>query len=392
MGQFYRRRRVGNFIILVVMLFLAVQFIRPEIDNPPVTADIQAPSEVKEILRRACYDCHSNETNLRWFDKIVPVYWQVKDHIREGRKGLNFSEWDQLSPGEQNAKLWEAVNQTIAGAMPLSDYTIVHRSAKISATDLLILKNYVATLVVVQPSDSLKRITLNKQLADSLIKLKHIPVALNGISFIPEYKNWQVISTTDRFDNGTLRIITGNSIAIKAIVEKNTNPWPDGSVFAKIAWDALADSLGILRTGAFKQVEFMIRDRQKYSSTLGWGFARFRTPAMVPYGKSALFASECVGCHRPMKSNDYVFTIPLKPYPENTGNENLKWIGATVNKKDSTTSIRYITKSATGSQIDVTWKQREDPHWFGGNIPGEWISVDTMNLEMRKTYSSSFTP
>ena len=380
MTTFFSRRRIRNIVILFILLFVAIQFIRPEISNPPVTADIQAPPEVKAILRRACYDCHSNETNLRWFDKIVPVVWQVKDHILEGRKGLNFSEWDRLPAAAQNAKLWEAVNQTIAGAMPLSQYTLVHRSAKISETDLQILKNYVAGLVVVQSSDSLKRVAYNKQLADSTIHFEQPPVALNGITFMPDYVNWKAISTTDRFDNGTLRIIAGNDIAVQAIREKNTNPWPDGSAFAKIAWDALTDSSGLIRNGAFKQVEFMIRDRQKYASTLGWGFARFLTPAMVPYGKSALFVSECVGCHRPMKTNDYVFTIPLHDHAKQPGIENLKWIGSGVNRKDSTISIRYLSGLSTASEIAVTWKEREDPHWFGGSIPGQWISVDTMNL------------
>jgi Haem-binding domain/Cytochrome P460 len=383
MTTFFSRRRIRNIVILLILLFVAIQFIRPEINNPPVTADMQAPPEVKAILRRSCYDCHSNETNLRWFDKIVPVVWQVKDHIVKGRKGLNFSAWDQLPAAAQNAKLWEAVNQTITGDMPLAEYTLVHRSAKISENDLQILKNYVAGLVVVQPSDSLKRIAINKQLADSSMHIGQPPVALNGISFMPDYVNWKAISTTDRYDNGTLRIIAGNDIAIKAIREKNTNPWPDGSAFAKIAWDALADSSGLIRSGAFKQVEFMIRDRQKYASTLGWGFARFLTPAMVPYGKSALFVSECVGCHRPMKSNDYVFTIPLNADTKLPGNENLKWIGPRVNRKDSTISIQYKSDPATLG-IAVTWKQREDPHWFGGRIPGEWISVDTMTLANSK--------
>ncbi len=389
MTKFFFRRRIRNIVIFLAALFIAIQFVRPEINNPPVTADIQAPTEVKTILRRACYDCHSNETNLRWFDKIVPVVWQVKDHILEGRKGLNFSEWDHLPAAAQNAKLWEAVNQTIAGAMPLSQYTLVHRSARISETDLQILKNFVAGLVVVQPSDSLKQAILNKQLADSTMHFEKPPVALNGISFVSDYVNWKAISTTDRYDNGTLRIIAGNDIAVKAIREKNTNPWPDGSAFAKVAWDALADSSGIIRNGAFKQVEFMIRDRQKYASTLGWGFARFLTPAMVPYGKSALFASECVECHRPMKVNDYVFTIPLDFHAEQPGDENLKWIAPRINRKDSTISIRYISGTATASEIAVTWKEREDPHWFGGSIPGQWISVDTMNLIKQKNFMLS---
>src|SRR5579863_8686454 len=100
--------------------------------------------------------------------------------------------------------------------MPLSQYTLVHRSARVSETDLQILKNYVAGLVIVQPSDSLKRVAYNKQLTDSTIHFEQ-RVALNGITFMPDYVNWKAISTTDRFENGTVRIIAGNDIAIHAI-------------------------------------------------------------------------------------------------------------------------------------------------------------------------------
>src|SRR3978361_2301827 len=121
---------------LFVLIFLVIQFIHPEIKNPPVTADIQAPANVEAILQRACYDCHSNETNLRWYDKIAPVYWTVAHHVKDGRAGLNFSDWSTLAPADQKGKLWEAVNQVIAGAMPIKDYEMVHPEAKISASDL----------------------------------------------------------------------------------------------------------------------------------------------------------------------------------------------------------------------------------------------------------------
>jgi Haem-binding domain len=62
---------------LGLVVSIAIQFIRPAISNPPVTADLAAPEEVKQILRKSCYDCHSNETKLAWFDEIVPGYWLV---------------------------------------------------------------------------------------------------------------------------------------------------------------------------------------------------------------------------------------------------------------------------------------------------------------------------
>src|SRR5580704_13057262 len=75
--------------------FIAIQFIRPEIKNPPVTADLKAPPGVKEILRTSCYNCHSNETHLAWFDEVAPAYWLEARDVNEARKHLNFSELDQ---------------------------------------------------------------------------------------------------------------------------------------------------------------------------------------------------------------------------------------------------------------------------------------------------------
>ena len=387
-------KKISTISLSVLLLFIAIQFLRPKFSNPPITSDIQAPAEVKLILRRSCYNCHSNESALSWFDKIVPVYWQVKDHITEGRKGLNFSEWDSLSPGDRNAKLWEAVNQVIAGAMPLAEYTLVHPSAKISSLDLQVLKNYVENLIVVQATDSMKTATLNDQFRQAVRfgKLESLPTALNGIGYIPDYKNWQFVGLSDRFDNGTLRVIVGNDIAVRAIRENNTNPWPNGSILGKITWDALRDSACNLQTGAFKQIEYMIRDRKKYSSTLGWGFARFKTPDMIPYGKTALFTSECVNCHRPMGKNDYVFTIPIKPLSTKDNMKDLKLFRSWVNKKDSVVSIIYARRELPDLGLVVSWKLDADIYWFGANIPGQRISVDTMNMSSVKIFGLNGRP
>ena len=286
----------------MLLLFIIIQFKRPSVINPRVTGDINAPEYVKTILRRGCYDCHSNETNLRWYDKIAPVYWQVAEDVRAGREVMNFSEWDKLAPADQKAKLWECINQINTDAMPLQDYALAHRSAKISATDLSLLRNYLLSI-----TDNNSMDTAGKQ--DTL---PHpLPTAINGIAFIPGYKNWQPISTTDRFDNGTIRVIFGNDVAIRAIRNHRVNPWPDGTILAKAAWGEATDEQGNAFTGAFKQVEYMIKDKEKYASTQGWGFARFKTPQLVPYGKSISFTNECINCHRPVSDNDFVFTQPI---------------------------------------------------------------------------------
>lgn len=299
---------------VVAAVFICLQFFRPEIGNPPVTGNLEAPPNVKAILVRACYDCHSNQTNLRWFDKVQPVYWQVAEHVRNGRKGLNFSNWDRLSPADKKGKLWEAVNQIEQGAMPIKSYEIVHTEAKISKQDLAVLKNYLTGFVHDIPNDTAKINARDKQVKTIPTNNQQtkLPESLNGISYIPDYKNWQVISTSDRFDNGTMRVIYGNDIAVKAVKEHHINPWPNGTIFAKAAWDKLEDAKGNVSTGAFKQVEFMIKDAEKYKSTNGWGFARFKTPKLTPYGKDAMFTTECINCHKPMEKNDFVFTFPIK--------------------------------------------------------------------------------
>lgn len=296
----------------LLAIFVVLQCFRPTVDNPPVTGDFQAPVNVKAILVRACYDCHSNQTNLRWYDQVQPIYWQVAQHVKDGRKVLNFSDWAKLAPADQKGKLWEAINQIDQGAMPISSYTFVHRDARVSADDLSTLKNYLLSMVHDMPGDTGKLHDLDRQLHAAPATQHQPATALNGVSYIPDYKDWQIISTSERFDNGTMRIIYGNDIAVKAVKEHHINPWPDGATFAKVAWDKLEDKKGNITTGAFKQVEFMIKDAEKYRATKGWGFARFKTQKIVPYGKTAMFTTECINCHKPMKDNDYVFTFPIQ--------------------------------------------------------------------------------
>jgi hypothetical protein len=277
---------------------------------------VQVPAEVEQVLRRACFDCHSNETELSWFDKIQPVYSMVASHVKDGRAILNFSEWDKLAPGERKANLFFAVNTMILGEMPLSSYTTVHRNARLTDKDLDVLKNYLSGLSprVVADSNAIHAAKAQFEGWQDPASITVQP-SLNGIQFIPGYKDWTPISTTDRFDNGTMRVIMGNDVALKAIRENTINPWPNGTMFAKVAWKQVMDPAGMIRPGEFIQVEFMIKDDKQYGDTKGWGWARWKGMDLKPYGKTALFTAECISCHRPMKDNDFVFTTPLHIKP-----------------------------------------------------------------------------
>ncbi len=316
-------RALGWVVVVLAVGFVGMQFVRPEIGNPPVTAEIHAPAEVRQVLRKSCYNCHSNETKLAWFDQIVPAYWAVASDVKTARAHLNFSEIGRLPEAQQKAALFEAVNMIQMGAMPLPAYLKLHPDAKVSAEDLVVLRNYLTT----PPSgasvaDADAKAAADASAADAEYagwvqaggtKLAaQVQPEFNGVEFLPDYKNWKAISSTDRFDNHTMRVILGNDVAVKAIAEKKINPWPDGTAFAKVAWrQAAPDAQGVVRTGKFVQVELMIKDAAKYASTEGWGWGRWRGTDLKPYGKDADFQNECTTCHAPLRANDYVYTEPI---------------------------------------------------------------------------------
>ncbi|WP_035348218.1 heme-binding domain-containing protein [Edaphobacter aggregans] len=296
-------------------LFIAFQLVQPRLVNPPVTAELAAPPEVKRILKTSCYNCHSNETQLLWYDRIAPASWLVASDVYQARKHLNFSEIGKLPAAQQKAALYEAVNMIQLGAMPLPSYTMLHPQAHVSFGDLAVLKNYLNPPAPTLAPDEAAKTAADAQY-EHLIHAGAAPLTVepapNGVPYIPGYKDWKVLSTTNRFDNKTLRVIFGNDVAMKAIAEHHTNPWPDGTTFAKTAWFQQIDANGDTKTGAFFQVEFMIKDAHKYASTEGWGFARWRGADLKPYGKDAAFTNECTGCHAPLRHNDYVYSFPLE--------------------------------------------------------------------------------
>lgn len=306
-----QRLRLVQIAVVLGIVFIAIQFIRPTLTNPPVTADLQAPPQVKQILKNSCYSCHSNETKLPWFDEIAPANWIAVSDVNEGRRHLNFSEIGKLPAAQQKGLLFEAISNIQMGAMPLPSYIRVHPGSRVTPAQLAILKAWLAPPSTTAAADPATADAGYTRWIQSSSVVPDVRPAPNGIEFMPDYRNWKAISSTDRFDNHTMREILGNDIAIQAIANHHINPWPDGTAFAKIAWQQLPDGKGTVRTGAFVQVEFMIRDSSKYVSTKGWGWARWRGADLVPYGKDAAFTSECVNCHNPVRNSDYVFTLPI---------------------------------------------------------------------------------
>ncbi len=311
--------KIGVFITIMVVVFLSLQFETAPSVNPVVSGRIKTPDSVTKIFERACFDCHSNETSLKWFDKVWPVAWIVVADIRKARSRLNFSEWDKLSAKEQQITLWKTVNAVISGKMPLPSYALLHPGARLSAPEIRILKQYLNSLPnnrIIDPQGLQTEVTNAKKELEHYRNRKEErdtnSVALNGVKYINGYRKWQVICSISRFDNSTLRIVYANSIAVAAIRNNRINPFPDGSILVKIVWNKIEEQNGTTRPGTFNAAQIMIKDRHRYPSTGGWGFAIFNGLRLEPTGKTILFQNDCFNCHQLQASdNGYVFNIPL---------------------------------------------------------------------------------
>lgn len=132
-------QRIG---LTVLAVLLAIQFVPVGRTNPPVETDIPTSPEVKMVLRRACYDCHSHETVWPWYSHVAPLSWIVAHDVQEGRAELNFSTWNRYSAQEQMKKLKESWKEVQEGAMPPWLYSTPHRQARLSAQDRTLLRQW----------------------------------------------------------------------------------------------------------------------------------------------------------------------------------------------------------------------------------------------------------
>ncbi len=121
---------------LVFALVLAMQLVPVTKDNPPVTGTITAPATVMPTLRRACFDCHSNETVWPWYSRIAPASWLVAHDVNEGREHVNFSTWSSLSGDERKTRLDAIAKEVERGAMPPGIYTPLHPEAHLSLDEI----------------------------------------------------------------------------------------------------------------------------------------------------------------------------------------------------------------------------------------------------------------
>jgi hypothetical protein len=130
-------------IIAVVLLvaFMGIQFVPTERNQSDVVPKTDfmlvnsVPDHIKSKLQTSCYDCHSNNTQYPWYNKVQPIAWFLEDHIKEGKAELNFNEWDSLSNRRKKSKLRSIIKQIENDEMPLDSYTLIHREASFSEAE-----------------------------------------------------------------------------------------------------------------------------------------------------------------------------------------------------------------------------------------------------------------
>lgn len=119
--------RIVSMLGLAFVLIQAIPYGRAH-TNPPVHQEPSWDSpSTRELARRACYDCHSNETRWPWYAHVAPISWLVQKDVDEGREALNFSEW-----GRPQEEAGEAAETVIEGSMPPGIFTLVHGEARLS--------------------------------------------------------------------------------------------------------------------------------------------------------------------------------------------------------------------------------------------------------------------
>ena len=118
--------------VIVVLLLIQLVPYGKDHSNPAVVSEPTWDSpQTRELAKRACFDCHSNEAIWPWYSNVAPVSWLVYRDVVEGRQRMDFSDWQNLHI-EGSSEILDVIN---AGEMPPMQYLLMHKSARLSAAE-----------------------------------------------------------------------------------------------------------------------------------------------------------------------------------------------------------------------------------------------------------------
>ena len=142
-------KKIGLGVVIVLLLMQAKR-IDKTVPNYSADHDLisatAAPSDIGDMLKNTCYDCHSYTTSYPWYTNVAPLSWLLGGHVKGGRMQVNFSEWDKLTQEKKKAKLLDCIEVLESNKMPMKSYTWMHSEAKLSDDDRLRLINWFTLL------------------------------------------------------------------------------------------------------------------------------------------------------------------------------------------------------------------------------------------------------
>lgn len=127
-------------LFTVIIIFIVIQFFQPEKNQSSDSENLilkheQIPDSVQQILKNACFDCHTNNTKYLWYHRIMPVSWMINKHIIEGKDELNFSEWGKLDNYDKIGALEDMRQELEQKTMPIKQYVWMHKEANLTDID-----------------------------------------------------------------------------------------------------------------------------------------------------------------------------------------------------------------------------------------------------------------
>lgn len=124
-------------ILLLIVAFVVIQFFQPEKNTGELTSNHifqneKIPADVMNTLKNACMDCHSDQTKYLWYHRISPVSWMIYEHIKDGKKELNFSTWGEQDDYDKFGAFEDMSKEVERKTMPIKAYTFMHSTARLS--------------------------------------------------------------------------------------------------------------------------------------------------------------------------------------------------------------------------------------------------------------------
>ena len=129
---------IKKILLVLLIVFIAIQFIQParnkSVQGLPtdISKTVSVSENVQKILQISCYDCHSNNTRYPWYNYVQPTAWILANHIKHGKRDLNFSDFGAYPNRKQQSKLKAIADQIKDGEMPLYSYTLIHNNSRLS--------------------------------------------------------------------------------------------------------------------------------------------------------------------------------------------------------------------------------------------------------------------